>query len=117
MNKACFILIVSMIPASLFAGETMITHTSRTAAKCDFRVDKCETSVATDPNYVRFNDGTSVPGPADVGSTHRRLGFLSCFLDWFPRLSRNATATDGGRFDCACPAKTQQLSRGGIYVR
>lgn len=62
MNKACFVLIVAMCPATLFAGETMVTRTTqttRTSTKCDFRVDKCETSVATDPSYVHFKDGPS----------------------------------------------------------
>jgi len=71
MNKACFVLIVAIVaidPASLFAGETMITQTSRPTTHCDFRVDKCETSVATDPSYMRFKDYQSLPGPADVGS-------------------------------------------------
>ncbi len=67
MNKTCFVLIVAMCPASLFAGETMATHTTirtTTSTKCDFRVDKCETSVATDPSYVTFKDGTA-PSAAD----------------------------------------------------
>ena len=71
MNKACFVLIVAIVaiyPASLFAGETMITRTSRPTTGCDFRVDKCETSVAKDPSYMRFKDGTSIPGSTDVGS-------------------------------------------------
>ena len=68
MNKACFVLIVAMCPATLFAGETMATHTTiRTTTGCDFRVDKCETSVATDPSYVVFKDGTA-PSTADTGS-------------------------------------------------
>jgi hypothetical protein len=69
MNKACFVLIFAMSPASLFAGETMITQTVRTTTKCDFRVDKCETSVATDPSYVRFKDGTTRSGVVEVGTT------------------------------------------------
>jgi hypothetical protein len=71
MNKTCFLLIVAIVEmnsASLFAGETMITHTSPPPTKCNLRVDKCETSVASDSSYVRFKDGTSVPGPGDVGS-------------------------------------------------
>jgi hypothetical protein len=77
MNKACFVLIgiVAINPASLFAGETMITQTSRPSTKCNFRVDKCETSVATDPAYLRFKDGTSIPGPADVGPGKSDPGF------------------------------------------
>lgn len=68
MNKACFVLIAAMCPATLFAGETMATHTTiRTTTGCDFRVDKCATSVATDPSYVVFKDGT-VPSTADTGS-------------------------------------------------
>jgi len=85
MNKACFVLIVAMSPASLFAGETMITQTIRPTTRCDFRVDKCETSVATDPSYVRFKDGTSRPGPADVGATSVDPGFyvpLDTFQDY-----------------------------------
>lgn len=60
MNKASFALILALCPATLFAGETMVTrttHTTRTTG-CDFRVDKCATSVATDPSYIRFKDGT-----------------------------------------------------------
>jgi hypothetical protein len=62
MNRTCFLLvtvIVAIYPASLFAGETMVTQTTRPPTKCDFRVDKCETSVATDPSYVHFKDGTT----------------------------------------------------------
>ena len=66
MNKACFILMVAMSPATLFAGETMVTETTRPTTNCDFRLDKCETTVATDPSYVRFKDGT--PGLAPVGT-------------------------------------------------
>ena len=71
MNKTCLVLtivIVAINPASLFAGETMITQTSRPTTGCDFRVDKCETSVATDPSTIHFKDGISIPGPTDVGS-------------------------------------------------
>lgn len=63
MNKACFVLMVVLCPATLFAGETMVTRTTqttqtiRTTTKCDFRVDKCETFVATDPDYFHFKDG------------------------------------------------------------
>jgi hypothetical protein len=67
INKACFILIVAMSPASLFAGVTMVTQTTLPSTKCNFRVDKCETSVATDTSYVRFKDGTAIPGSTDVG--------------------------------------------------
>jgi hypothetical protein len=72
MNKSCFVLIVAIVainPASLFAGETMITRTSQTTrstTKCDFRVDKCETSVAEDPSYIHFKDYPTIPGAADV---------------------------------------------------
>jgi len=65
MNKACFVLIVAMCPASLFAGVTMVTQTTTTQTTgCNFRVDKCETSVATDPSYVHFEDGTGSSTPA-----------------------------------------------------
>jgi hypothetical protein len=57
MNKACFVLIALMSPASLFAGETMVT--THTTSGCDFRVDKCQTSVATDPSYEHYKDGVS----------------------------------------------------------
>jgi hypothetical protein len=70
MNQTCFALvavIVALSPASLFAGETMVTQTTRPPAGCDFRVDKCETSVATDPAYLHFKDGTP-PGRADRGA-------------------------------------------------
>lgn len=66
MNQACFVLIMAMSPAGLFAGETMVTQTTRSTYGCHFRVDKCETSVATDPAYVRFKDGT--PGLPPVGT-------------------------------------------------
>jgi hypothetical protein len=78
MKKTCFILtaiIVAMNPASLFAGETMVTQTTRPPTKCDFRVDKCETSVATDPSYLRFKDGTPIPGPADISPATGDPGF------------------------------------------
>lgn len=71
MNKACFVLIVAMCPATLFAGETMVTQTTqtnRTTTRCDFRVDKCETSVATDPSYIRFKDGNAPISPAGISS-------------------------------------------------
>jgi hypothetical protein len=69
MNKMCFVLMVAMSPASLFAGVTMVTQTTYSSAKCDFRVDKCQTSVATDPSYVHFKDGKAMPG-ADVGAAN-----------------------------------------------
>lgn len=71
MNKACFVLIVAMCPATLFAGETMVTRTQTTSAPigCNFRVDKCETSVATDPSYVRFKDGRAPIAPAGDSAT------------------------------------------------
>jgi hypothetical protein len=68
MKKACLILIAVMSPASLLAGVTMVTQTTVTTRKCDFRVDKCETAVAVDPSYARFQDGTTHGGPGDVGS-------------------------------------------------
>jgi len=69
MNKACFVLMVVIVainPACLFAGETIITHkqpakTEVRTDECDFRIDKCETSVATDPSYMRFKDGPNSP--------------------------------------------------------
>jgi hypothetical protein len=75
MNKSCFVLIAAIVainPAALFAGVTMTTQTtqtSRSSANCDFRVDKCETSVAEDPSYIRFKDfpvnaGTLTVSPA-----------------------------------------------------
>jgi len=76
MNKACFVLMVVIVainPACLFAGETIITHQQRAKTEvrtvgCDFRIDKCETSVATDPSYMRFKDAPTLPGTADVGA-------------------------------------------------
>lgn len=69
MNKACLVLIVALCPATLFAGETMVTRTTiRTTTGCDFRVDKCETSVATDPAYVHFKDGSAPLVSAASGS-------------------------------------------------
>jgi len=71
MNKSCLVLIAGIIainPATLFAGETMITPTTRPTAGCDFRVDKCETSVSTDPSYMRFKDGVAINGSTDIGS-------------------------------------------------
>lgn len=59
MNKLCFVLIAAMCPATLFAGETMVTKTTAPTGPCNFRVDKCETSVATDPSYQRYKDGTA----------------------------------------------------------
>ncbi|MCE0523201.1 MAG: hypothetical protein LV480_09855 [Methylacidiphilales bacterium] len=70
MNKTCFVLIIliaAINPASLFAGETMTTRTTPPPSGCNFRVDKCATSVATDPSYMHFKDGASIPGPTDVG--------------------------------------------------
>src|SRR5471030_987461 len=76
MNKACFVLMVVIVavnPACLFAGETIITHqqpakTEVRTVGCDFRIDNCETSVATDPSYMRFKDYPTFPGTADVGA-------------------------------------------------
>ena len=69
MNKACFVLIVAMCPATLFAGETMVTQTTHTTStKCTFRVDKCETSVANDPAYFHFKDGRAPLPCGDLGS-------------------------------------------------
>ncbi len=70
MNKAFLVLIVAMCPVTLFAGETMVTQTTqttRTTTKCNFRVDKCETSVATDPAYFRYKDGTLIGKPVSPG--------------------------------------------------
>jgi hypothetical protein len=66
MNKACFVLIALMSPVSLFAGEKMVTETTLPPGKCDFRVDKCETSVAEDPSYLHFKDGKTSGGSTDV---------------------------------------------------
>ena len=69
MNKACFVLIVAMCPATLFAGETVVTRsTTTTTTRCNFRVDKCETSVATDPDYFRFKDGSVSTGSVTNGT-------------------------------------------------
>ncbi len=76
MNKACFVLMVVIVainPACLFAGETIIIHqqpakTEVRTKKCDFRIDKCETSVATDPSYMRFKDYPPSHGSTDVGA-------------------------------------------------
>ena len=46
----------------------MVTQTTRTSTKCDFRVDKCETSVANDSSYVRFKDGTTPLAPSGTGT-------------------------------------------------
>jgi len=70
MNKACLVLIVAMCPATLFAGETMVTQTTqttRTTTRCNFRVDKCETSVAIDPDYFHYKNGTLIGGPVSPG--------------------------------------------------
>jgi len=69
MNKACLVLIMAMSPVSLFAGVTMVTQTTLPPGKCDFRVDKCQTSVATDPSYVHFQDGAPQSGSTDIGSS------------------------------------------------
>jgi hypothetical protein len=68
MNKACFVLFVAISSTSLFAGETMVTQTTTTtrSTKCNFRLDPCETSVANDPSYFRFKDGTP---PASAGES------------------------------------------------
>lgn len=59
MNKVCWILIASALSAApLFAGVTMVTKTTMSSKGCDFRVDKCQTEVATDPSYVHFHDGS-----------------------------------------------------------
>ena len=68
MNKACIVLIALMSPASVFAGVTMVTQTALPPGKCNFRVDKCETSVATDPSYIHFKDGQTAGGSTDVGT-------------------------------------------------
>jgi hypothetical protein len=70
-----------MSPASLFAGETMMTRTVLPPTGCNFRVDKCETSVATDPSYIHFKDGPGASS-AEVGaamgdsSAYRSSGFV-----------------------------------------
>jgi hypothetical protein len=53
--RACLVLIAALSPVSLFAGVTMVTQTTRPG--CDFRVDKCNTWVSTDPSYFTFQDG------------------------------------------------------------
>jgi len=67
INKAAFlVLLVAVGSAPLFAGETMVTRTAQTTVtttKCNFRVDKCETSVATDPDYFHYKDGSLIGGP------------------------------------------------------
>jgi hypothetical protein len=71
MNKACFVLMVAMCPANLFAGVTMVTQTTQTystTTRCNFRVDKCQTSVATDPSYIVFKDGKAPMAPAGSGT-------------------------------------------------
>ncbi len=87
MNKACLVLIVAMCSAPLFAGETMVTQetqTYRTTNGCNFRVDKCETSVATDPSYIRFKDGKPPlivgTSTASGGSSQYQSSFL--FADY-----------------------------------
>ncbi len=69
MNKACFVLLIAMSPVSLFAGETMATPSTPPPTKCNFRVDKCETSVDTDPSYMRFKDGTLISGVDSSSAT------------------------------------------------
>lgn len=81
MNKACLVLIVALSPATLFAGETMVTSpTIRPATGCNFRVDKCDTSVATDSAYVRFKDGTP---PAPAAGTSSASGNPSLYKSSF----------------------------------
>jgi len=46
----------------------MTTQTTLPPGKCDFRVDKCETSVATDPSYLHFHDGISHGASTEVGA-------------------------------------------------
>ena len=68
MKKACLVLIASALSVSpALAGVTMATKTTVPSGKCDFRVDHCQTEVATDPDYVHFHDGASHPGPSDTG--------------------------------------------------
>jgi hypothetical protein len=60
IKKACLILMTAMSPVPLLAGVTMVTQTTTTSSTCNFRVDKCETSVATDPAYVHYTDGSTI---------------------------------------------------------
>ena len=46
----------------------MVTQTTQTTTGCNFRVDKCQTSVATDPAYVVFKDGKAPLAPAGSGT-------------------------------------------------
>ena len=65
MNKACFVLIVAIVainPACLFAGQDMITLTSRPTAQCEVRDDY------TDPPYMRFKDYPSPHGSTDTST-------------------------------------------------
>ena len=58
MKKVCLVLFASALSAApVFAGVTMVTQTTSSKG-CDFRVDKCQTEVATDPSYVHFHDGS-----------------------------------------------------------
>jgi len=70
MNKSRLLLtaaIVAINPACLFAGQDMITSTSRTTVKCEVRIYKCEAETDhTDPPYLRFKDYTSFHGPIET---------------------------------------------------
>jgi len=90
MNKACFVLLVAMCPATLFAGETMVTRTqtTRTTTTCNFRVDGCETSVAKDPDYFHYKDGALIGGPisgAAAGSAPGEYEPPFVFLNFSPQ--------------------------------
>ena len=65
--RACLVLMAVLSPASLFAGVTMVTRTTETRG-CDFRVDKCNTWVTTDPSDFIFRDGAAIPGPNELGA-------------------------------------------------
>ena len=86
MKKACLVLIASALSiAPAFAGVTMVTQTTTSSSKCDFRVDKCQTEVATDPSYIHFHDGSSHLGPNDVGAYNgdpTRCGARYGFADY-----------------------------------
>ena len=55
--------------APVLAGVTMVTKTTAPSGKCDFRVDKCQTEVATDPDYAHFTDGSAHLTPKGGDST------------------------------------------------
>jgi hypothetical protein len=91
MNKACLALIIAMCPATLFAGVTMVTRTTettRTTGGCNFRVDKCATSVANDPDYFRYKDGNLIgnsPGTGSPGGSGAAYYETFKFRDYAPQ--------------------------------